>query len=920
MKKTLLLFILTVLIKTANAQTLPNDYVKCNSDIISALLIQMETELHIHIYYPDKDIFKKTIEISEDSLPTNILISRILNVFDGSCVFIEPDVLVFVENVKQLQNYPIFEALVDNTKMDTINEPAKNKYLKGRKVKETKVIRIGNIYKPNYSQKAKVTGYIFNSSTNEPLIGATIFFNEIKKGAATDKNGNLEIWVKPGKYSVELSSISMKQERFLFDVYGDGYFKFGMQEETQNIEEVTVLSTQTNKRGSKVGLEKVDIKTIKQLPALLGERDVIRISKLLPGIVSVNEASGGLNVRGGNADQNMFYINNIPLYNTSHVFGFFSALNPFIVSDFSIHKGYVPAAYGGRLSSIFIARTRKGNNNKLFMQGGVSPITASLEIEGPIVKNKGSFLVSGRSSYSDWILQKLPNPELKNSSIKFYDLTLGLNYEMNDKNTLQLTGYASHDFANMNQLNEFEYDNKGLGLEYTHSITQKLKLLFSAAYSQYSFLSKDYNSISESFSQLYNIGHTESRLGINYLLSERHELSFGAASTFYKLDRGVIKPIGELSQRKYSDLGDEKAFESSIYLEDIYSLSDMIKITGGIRYSFYQMIGPDTINIYADGAEKIASNIVGQKIVGKNKKVVNYYKPEFRLAIDIINSPFSSLKLAYNEMSQNIFLLSNSFSITPTDQWKLADYYIKPGFSRQISMGYSQFFVYWGVSASVEAYYKHINNILDFKDGADFIKTKEVETIGLQGQQDAYGVEMMISKDKGKLNGWISYTFSRSFIQIDGDNEWDKINNGNKYASNYDKPNVLNIVANYNLSRRFIVSTTLTYSTGRPITLPKSKYYIEEIPYIEYSSRNEYRIPDYFRLDLSLTIEGNLKKKKLFHNYWMIGIYNLTGRNNPYNVYFEMKKGIIHGYKYSIIAVPLFTISWNFKLGNYEAK
>jgi outer membrane receptor protein involved in Fe transport len=439
-------------------------------------------------------------------------------------------------------------------------------------------------------------------------------------------------------------------------------------------------------------------------------------------------------------------------------------------------------------------------------------------------------------------------------------------------------------------------------------------------YSKYSFLSKDYNSISEAYSQSYSLEHTESKLIFNYLLSNKHKLNFGIGGILYNLDRGEIKPAGEQSQRKYSYLGVEKALENTIFAEDTYTLSDKIKITGGIRYSFYNKFGPDTINIYADGVEKRVDNIIDQEIIGKGDKVINYSKPEFRFLFDYKTSPFGSLKLAYNEMSQNIFLLSNSFSITPTDQWKLADYYIKPGFSRLASLGYSQFLVSMGITASIEGYYKKEDNVLEFKDGADFIKTKEVETMTLQGQQDAYGIEFMVSKDEGRLNGWLSYTFSRSFVRVNGENRWDKINKGEAYASNYDKPNVLNIVANYNLNRRFTVSATVAYSTGRPVTLPQAKYYIEGTPYVEYSARNEYRIPDYFRLDLALTIEGNLKKKKLFHSYWMMSVYNLTGRNNPYNIYFQSNDGLILGYKYSIIGVPVFTVSWNFKLGNYEAK
>ncbi len=925
MNKIILILLVIVASIQLNAQQVLNSYIKGQMDNVptSMLFSKIESNLKIHIFYNSNWVKDKTVTIKEDSLPLDKVLKKAL-LFSGlSYVFIEPDIIVIIEKKNEWIYNPEFDidTLITYSVNDDSEKHIKNNYLKGRKVEEKKTIRVGKISQSYKGKRVKIMGYVYQNDTKEPIIGATIFFKDIKKGAATDADGILEIFLKPGKYSTEFRSMGMQDEKCLFEVFSDGKFKFGMTQAVQNIDEVTVLSSQTyKKRGSQAGLEKISIKMVKQLPTLMGERDIVRISQLLPGVVSVSEASGGINVRGGNADQNMLYINQIPLYNTSHVFGFFTAVNPAIIDDFSMYKGYVPASQGGRLSSILLAESRKGNKHNIFAQGGISPISANLEVEGPIIKEKLSYVVSGRSSYSDWILKRLPNPELRNSSISFYDATVGFDYQINNKNSIQILGYTSHDFFNMNSLNEYEYDNIGLGLRYHHRFSSKFKLDYSLIYSNYIFSSKDWNSISESYSHAYDISHAESRLSMKYAISEKHKLTFGVNNILYNLDRGAIEPMGEQSVRKYSFLGIEQALESSVYVEDEFKLSNKIKLIGGIRYSFYSRFGPDTVNIYPDNIEKNVDNIIDEKIFKKGERVVNYSNPEIRFLVDIKTSRLSSLKLAYNQMSQYMFLLSSSFSIAPTDQWKLADYHIKPGFSQLGSVGYYQTILSLGLTASTEVYYKKQNNILEFKDGADFINTKEVETMTLQGNQNAYGIEFMLAKEEGRLNGWISYTYSRSVVHVDGPNVWDKINNGEKYASNYDKPNVLNIVANFNINRRLIFSSTVTYSTGRPITIPKSIYYIEDAPYVDFSDRNEFRVPDYFRIDVALTLEGNLKKKKLLHSYWMINVYNLTGRKNPYNIYYKSEKGFINGYKYSVIGVPIFTISWNFKLGNYANK
>lgn len=885
-----------------------------------SFIADIEQYYGIYFYYKDKWLNNSTVTVNGDSLNLKQILDQAFKYSQLSYMFEEPDLVILIENKNKIEKLPAFVYEPQETVgLQIVKKPQNSsKFLKGRRTDEKKIIVVGSQKEQFFGRKAQVTGKIFEQESNESLIGATLYLPEINYGTASNEVGEMKMQVAPGKYTAEFRCIGMMEEKCQLVVYSNGTFEFAMQKEVQALKEVTINANQDYKiRGSQVGLDKIDIKAVKELPSLMGERDIVKISQLLPGVVSVSEGSGGVNVRGGNADQNMLYVNQIPLYNTSHVFGFFTALNTSIIDDFSMYKGYVPTQYGGRLSSIFLVDSRKGNKKKFFAQGGISPISANAEVEGPIKKDKSSFVISGRSTYSDWIMQRLSNDDLRNSSVNFYDFAAGLDFEINPNNKLHIMGYGSHDFFNMNNLNEYSYDNLGFGANYIHRFNEKLKAQFTAVYSGYSFATQDWNSISEAYSHDYNLGHAEVKTVFNWNLSDKHSLLFGGGLINYELDRGTVKPIGQESDRRISDLGREHGIEGAVYVDETFQVAKWLKLQAGLRYSFFTRLGPENVNIYEPDGPPDTTRIASVESYGKGKLVANYGRPELRLTADFKTGMFSSIKLAYNEMSQYLFLLNSSFSINPTDQWKMADTYIKPGFAKQLSAGYYKTLPGLGITFSAESYLKKANNILEFKDGADFINTKQVETMTLQGVQDAYGMEFMIARDEGRLNGWISYTFSRSMMKVDGGNSWDKINQGMKYPSNFDKPHVANLVANLKFTRRLILSTTLVYSTGRPITLPQTIYYMEGIKYVDYSDRNEYRVPDYFRMDLSLTLEGNLKAKKPFHSYWMLNVYNMTGRKNPYSIYFQSEEGLIRGYQYSVIGVPVFTISWNFKLGNY---
>jgi hypothetical protein len=923
MQRIILFILSSILFGGLYAQNIVNDTISVHflNSSMSEFVENFEHKTGLKFIYKEDWLKTTSITVNVDNVPINEVLDKALFRTPYTYIFVEPNFIILVFKESFVNKIPFYDGIeISYEQAEGLGQQDKNKYLKGRQPDEKIVINIGNGVKVVNSNKVNIQAKIIDIENNDPLIGATLFIEKLKTGAATGVDGNLTLSLYPGIYSAEVSSIGMATVKCLLNIKSSGAFKIEMVKEVRSIDEVTVNAEQKYKiRGSEVGLDKIAIKSVKELPSLMGEKDIIKISQMLPGVVSVSEGSSGINVRGGSADQNMFYIGNIPLYNTSHLFGFFSAINSTVVKNFSIYKGHVPAKFGGRLSSIFDVETRTGNKNKFFAQGGISPISANISAEGPIVKDKGTYVVSARSSYSDWILQRLPNDDLRNSSVFFYDLSGNINYEFDENNSLSLFNYYSSDFFNLNNLNEYYYSNLGSGLNYFHRFTSRLKSNVSLVYARYNFNSKDMNNATEAYSHNYSLQHTEAKASLAWLLSDKHSLSFGINSILYNINRGIIEPYGINSKRSLNNLGKENAIESAMFVDDSYEITKNLKVYGGVRFSVFNNIGPSDVYLYDENLPREYNAITDTLSFENGKSVVRYSNPELRLAFDYELSSFNSIKFSYNEMSQNLFLLSNTYSVAPTDQWKLSDYYIEPARSRQISGGYYQNIISMGLSVSSELYYKTSGNVLEFKDGANFINTKDVEIMTLQGDQEAYGAEFMVAKDEGKLNGWISYAYSRSFMKFKGEQPWEEINDGIVYPSNFDKPHVLNVVANYKFNRRIILSSNLLYSTGRPITLPQSIYFMNGSSYADYSDRNEYRIPDYFRMDLSLTIEGNLKANKKLHSSWSFNVYNLTGRKNPYTVYFVSQNYGLQGYQYSVIGVPVITVSWNFKLGNYAA-
>jgi len=793
------------------------------------------------------------------------------------------------------------------------------RYLTGRKADVMKTLRVGKKGLAGSDARVTIRGRITEVESGEALIGATMYVKENHGGAATDQNGFLSLVLKPGSYTAVFAFMGMETKKYFLEVYSDGEFKVEMKKLAIQMKEVVVMGDQQmNFRFKAPGLEKISAKAIKEIPMIMGERDILKVSEMMPGIVTVGEGSAGLNVRGGNYDQNAFYMNRIPIYNTSHLFGFFPAFNADIVKDFSIYKGYIPAQYGGQLSSVFNIIGRQGNRKHFTAHGGISPVAANFSVEGPLKRDTSSFLVSGRYLYSDWILRQIDDKVIHNSKAGFNDLTASWNYDFH-KSQLSMFVYHSQDDFKLSDLSSYYYANNGASANLSHHFSTSLSGDFSATGSLYAFSTMDQQEPATAYKHSYQIGDYRVNADFTKDISQKNTLQYGAGITLYRIDRGTVSPYGPKSVRVPVALGTEQGVESALYVSDSHDLLPWLNISAGLRFTLFNPLGARTVYTYAAGGPKDPRYISDTLHYGSGQAIRWYFEPDLRSAVIMRTDPAGTVKIAYARMHQNLFVLNNTIALSPNTQWKLADYYIKPARSDQFSAGVFRSFAKQGWETSLEVYYKRTVKYPEFVDGANFLANPLVETTLLPGKQDAYGLEFLLRRSGRRLEGWLSYTFSRSIVRVEGSQPWERINNGLAYPANYDIPHVLNTVIMYHFTRRFTASGVLTYQKGRPVTYPVSVYYINTIPYVDYSNRNEYRIPDYFRLDLSLTLEGNLKKKKFIHNSLIFNLYNATGRENPYSVYFKLVDGKIKSYQYTVIGVPVFTLTWLFKLGNYAS-
>lgn len=796
-------------------------------------------------------------------------------------------------------------------------EPASESAGKKEKIKSAlanKLYEIGVKSERGTAGNAAITGYVRDTKNGEAIIGASVYIDTPYIGVATDQQGYYSITLPRGRHTLSISSAGMKDAKRQILLNSNGKLDVELETYVANLKTVLVVAEKkSNIKSTQMGVERISIKTIKQIPAVLGEADVLRAVLTLPGVTSVGEASTGFNVRGGSADQNLILFSDATIYNPAHLFGFFSAFNADIVKGVELYKSAIPEKFGGRLSSVLDISAREGNKKKWSVAGGIGPLTSKVTLEGPLVKDKSSIILSSRTTYSNWLLRSLRNSAYSNSRASFYDANLYINHTINSKNQLFITGYWSDDQFRLNGDTLFKYGNRNANIKWRHIFNSQFFGLFTAGIDNYRYsISANENPVN-AFKIDFAIKQTHARADFTWSPNNFHTINLGMNTVYYQLNPGVIQPNSTQSLVSRDDVPAEQALETGLYIGDKFTITPKLSLNAGIRYVVFNSLGSRTIYKYLPGLPRETNSISDSVKYAAGKIVNTYQAPEYRLALRYSVSDNASFKLSFNTLRQYIHLLSNTTSISPIDTWKLSDPSIKPQSGNQLSFGYYQNFKSNTIETSVEVYYKSLKNYLDFKSGASLLLNKRAETAVISTRGKAYGAELLVKKTSGKLNGWFSYTYSRILLQVNDPIAGESINNGNYYPANYDKPHTVNFIGNYRFTHRFSASLNIVYSTGRPITLPIALFNQGGAQRVLYSDRNQYRIPDYFRTDISMNIEGNHKLKQTVHNSWSFGVYNLLARQNPYSVYFTQENGIIKGYQLSIFGTLIPFITYNFK-------
>jgi hypothetical protein len=695
-------------------------------------------------------------------------------------------------------------------------------------------------------------------------------------------------------------------------IYDDGQLDFNLNENLEELDEVIVQADAIrNVEDASTGSTRIGSETSKHVPLVLGERDVLKIATTLPGITTAGEGSGGFNVRGGKTDQNLILLDNAVLYNPSHFFGFFQAINPFAINDLVVYKGSIPAEFGGRLSSVFEISSKEASTERFKGEASVGPVTANAVLEIPIVKGKSGLLVGGRGAYSDWVLKALDEENLRNSQASFYDFIAKYDHQINDNNEIKATTYYSGDKFSITSDSLFKYSNRLFSARWNRNLGDKSSASFMLHNSQYKFNIDFEGSFNANFKQGFQIDETEVKAQFRYTLNTSHILGYGISGKLYSVLPGEIRPRGPNDIVQPLTVPKEKGLEAALFLSDDFKINDKLQLDLGLRYSFYGAMGPSVQREYQEGIPRSETSVAGTKTFGNNKIFETYGGPEARISARYLLNDSLSIKASFNNAYQFIHTLSNNTTVSPVDTWKLSDRNIKPQRANQFALGiYNNSNEY---ELSLEGFYKRQYNIVDFKTGAQLLLNPNIETQVLQGQGKAYGVELLIRKNRGTLNGWLGYTYSRSFFRLDSDFPQERVNDGEFFPSNFDKPHDFSLVLNYRFTRRFSFSGNFVYQTGRPVTFPVGNYEFDGNEFVLYSDRNQFRIPNYYRLDIGFNIEGNHKVKKLAHSFWTISMYNVLGRNNPYSVFFVSQEGEIKALQSSIFAIPIPSITYNFK-------
>lgn len=763
-----------------------------------------------------------------------------------------------------------------------------------------------------------ISGTVKDKRTGEFLPGANVVLQGQSLGTTTNSYGFYSLTVPEWDYNLTVSYMGYKQNKKELSLINDIRLDIELEENMSQLREVLVTGETFRKHIETVEMSvaTLDIKSLKKMPAFMGEVDLIKGILMLPGVTTVGEGATGFNVRGGGVDQNLVLLDEAQVFNTSHLFGFFSVFNADAIKDSKLYKGGIPANYGGRLSSVLDISQKEGNNRGFEGSGGIGLVSSRLTVEGPIVKNKGSFIVAGRRSYADVffkndkLVKKLDLPS--DNEAFFYDLNAKINYKLSDKNKVFISGYFGRDNYRLGKEVAFDWGNTTATLRWNHLFSEKLFSNVTAVYSNYTYTQGEPEGYF-AFKGKTGIKNYNLKSDFTYFPNTKHKVDFGIASQLFEIEPGKLWPTNDSSSIISVDLTDDYTIESAAYLSNEFKFNSRLTVYAGLRFSHFMNIGPGKYHEFEAGEPRSFLSLQ-DTILYNRGEIVNTnsgFEPRISLKWNVDNA--SSVKLSYNRMIQYLHLISNTTAATPLDIWKASNKNITPQVAHQLAIGYFRNFRENTLEASIELYYKKMQNLVDYKNGADLIGNELLDADLLQGKGRAYGIELLVNKKVGRLTGWTSYTYSRTERRITADDFRDQINYGDWYPANYDQPHKLNIVALYQISRRFSFSSNFTYNTGRPVTYPDAQYVYLDVVVPHYSTRNLQRIPDYHRLDASMTLDGRGNKR--WKSSWSLSFYNLYARKNAYSIFFRQVQDTrnTESVKLSIIGSIIPSLSYNFK-------
>lgn len=890
---------------------------------LNEVLAVVESKTEYKFFYaqdwlPEKLVSGAYTLTSLDDFLSQVLDETTLNYFireEEGRIFLLQNSIVYDELPEQFfgitDTVQTVNRVVTNTNIpppsfyDVPNQQQQKKYLP---------IKVGKSDKNNLKSFYQLSGSIVNTRTKEPIQDLAIRIQGSNSVTVTNENGLYAMEIPAGYNILELTAMGIESSVRPVIMFNDGIANFELNEGLQELDEVVVAADAINNvEDTQTGSEQITSEEAKDIPLVLGERNILEVAKALPGISSAGEGATGLNVRGGKTDQNLVLLDDAVIYNPTHFFGIFQALNPFTTERVNIYKGSIPVEFGGRLSSVLDIETKNGNSQKFAAEGSIGPVTGNLALEIPVKKDTSSLIIGARGAYADWILNTLDDEDLKNSSASFFDGIVKYNHRFNENSDIKFTGYYSRDGFSITSDSLYNYTNRLFSLKWNHQHSEKTRGALALANSDYQFGIDFDGEGNRDFELDYAINETALQYHLKTILSEKHRLTYGISSKFYSVNPGSIAPEGSESDIENFAIPDEQAVEGAIFLGDEIKLTDKLTIDLGVRYAFYAALGSGTQRTYEEGLPRNETTVNDTISYKSGELIETYGGPEGRISARYLLQPDLSIKASLQNSYQFLHTLSNNTTVSPIDTWKLSDLNLKPQTGYQASLGVFKNLNENMFELSLEGYYKRMQNVLDFKTGANLFLNEHVETEVLQGDGKAYGVEFLLKKNRGDLNGWLSYTYSRSFYRFDSEFSEERINDGSYFPSNFDKPHDISFIANYKLTRRFSFSMNFAYQTGRPVTYPVGTFRLNNADFVVFSDRNEFRIPDYYRLDLGFNVEGNHKKKKLAHSFITFQVYNVLGRNNPYSVFFVTEDGEVKALQSSIFAVPVPSITYNFK-------